>query len=93
MRRVLLPLLYPAIFVSAVLVFADVIDDFVIVRALSADVSTEPMSVKIYNSARSSPSNASPSRFSPSTIRRRDPPTKCASLTSHANASVVKRKR
>jgi spermidine/putrescine transport system permease protein len=57
-RRVLLPMLYPAIFVSAVLVFADVIDDFVIVRALSADVSTEPMSVKIYNSARSSPSPA-----------------------------------
>ncbi len=52
MRRVLLPMLSPAIFASAVLVFADVIDDFVIVRALSAEVSSEPMSVKIYNSAR-----------------------------------------
>jgi spermidine/putrescine transport system permease protein len=57
-RRILLPLLYPAIFASAVLVFADVIDDFVIVRALSSDASSEPMSVKIYNSARSSPTPA-----------------------------------
>jgi spermidine/putrescine transport system permease protein len=56
--RVLLPLLYPAIFASAVLVFADVIDDFVIVRYLSSDATTEPMSVKIYNSARSSPTPA-----------------------------------
>jgi spermidine/putrescine transport system permease protein len=58
LRRVLLPLLYPAIFASAVLVFADVIDDFVIVRYLSSDASTEPMAVKIYNSARSSPTPA-----------------------------------
>lgn len=57
-RRVLLPLLYPAIFASAVLVFADVIDDFVIVRYLSSDASTEPMAVKIFNSARSSPTPA-----------------------------------
>ena len=34
-RRVLLPMLTPAIFASTVLVFADVIDDFVIVRYLS----------------------------------------------------------
>ena len=34
-RRVLLRMLVPAIFASAVLVFADVIDDFVIVRYLS----------------------------------------------------------
>jgi spermidine/putrescine transport system permease protein len=58
LRRVLLPLLYPAIFASAVLVFADVIDDFVIVRYLSSDESTEPMAVKIFNSARSSPTPA-----------------------------------
>ena len=32
LRRVLLPMLFPAIFASAVLVFADVIDDFVIVQ-------------------------------------------------------------
>ena len=40
------------------LVFADVIDDFVLVRYLSADAASEPMSVKIYNSARSSPTPA-----------------------------------
>jgi spermidine/putrescine transport system permease protein len=52
-RRVLLPMLWPAIFASAVLVFADVVDDFVIVRALSSELSSETMSVKIYNGARS----------------------------------------
>jgi spermidine/putrescine transport system permease protein len=57
-RRVLLPLLMPAIFASAVLVFADVIDDFVIVRYLSGDASTEPASVKIYNTARAAPTPA-----------------------------------
>lgn len=55
LRRILLPMLMPAIFVSAVLVFADVIDDFVIVRYLSLDSSSEPMSVKIYTAARGSP--------------------------------------
>jgi spermidine/putrescine transport system permease protein len=57
-RRVLLPLLYPAIFTSAVLVFADVIDDFVIVRYLSSDASTEPMAVKIFSGARAAPTPA-----------------------------------
>jgi spermidine/putrescine transport system permease protein len=57
-RRVLLPLLAPAIFASTVLVFADVIDDFVIVRYLSGDSSSEPTSVKIYNTARAAPSPA-----------------------------------
>src|SRR4029079_19464700 len=56
--RVLLPMLTPAIFASAVLVFADVIDDFVIVRYLSGDSSTEPTSVKIYNTARAAPTPA-----------------------------------
>lgn len=55
LRRVLLPMLTPAIFVSAVLVFADVIDNFVIVRYLSLGASTEPMSVKVYTAARGSP--------------------------------------
>ena len=45
-------MLLPAIFASTVLVFADVIDDFVLVRYLSGDASTEPVSVKIYNTAR-----------------------------------------
>ena len=57
-RRVLLPMLLPAILTSAVLVFADVIDDFVLVRYLSGDASTEPVSVKIYNSARAAPTPA-----------------------------------
>jgi spermidine/putrescine transport system permease protein len=58
MRRVILPMLTPAIFASTVLVFADVIDDFVIVRYLSGDSSTEPVSVKIYNTARAAPTPA-----------------------------------
>jgi spermidine/putrescine transport system permease protein len=57
-RRVLLRMLVPAIFASAVLVFADVIDDFVIVRYLSGDSSTEPVSVKVYNTARAAPTPA-----------------------------------
>ncbi|WP_088316770.1 ABC transporter permease [Kineosporia sp. R_H_3] len=58
MRRVLLPMLMPAIFTSAVLVFADVLDDFVIVRYLSSDAFTETTSIKIYNTARGAPTPA-----------------------------------
>ena len=58
LRRVTLPMLFPAIFASTVLVFADVIDDFVLVRYLSGTSATEPVSVKIYNSARSAPTPA-----------------------------------
>jgi len=47
-RRVLLPMLFPAVFASAVLVFAGVIDDFVIVDLLSSNAQTQPMSVIIY---------------------------------------------
>ena len=54
-RRVLLPLLYPAIFASAALVFADTIDDFVTVRYLCASSSCEPISVKVYDAARAAP--------------------------------------
>lgn len=57
-RRVLLRMLLPAIFASAVLVFADVIDDFVLVRYLSGDSSTEPVSVKVYDTARAAPTPA-----------------------------------
>jgi spermidine/putrescine transport system permease protein len=49
MWRVLMPLLMPAIFASAVLVFASVIDDFVIVEQLSSTAGTQPMSVLIYS--------------------------------------------
>jgi len=57
-RRVLLPLLYPAIFASFAIVFADTIDDFVTVAYLSGPASSEPLSVKIYTAARGSPSPA-----------------------------------
>ncbi len=56
--RVLLKMLYPAIFASAVLVFADVIDDFIVVRYLSGDSSTETVSIKVYNTARAAPTPA-----------------------------------
>jgi len=58
LRRIIVPMLMPAIFASTVLVFADVIDDFVLVRYLSGDASTEPVSVKIYNTARAAPTPA-----------------------------------
>ena len=58
LRRVTLPMLFPAIFARAILVFADVIDDFVLVRYLSGNSSTEPVSVKIYNTARAAPTPA-----------------------------------
>ena len=49
MRRVMLPLLGPAIFASAVLVFSGVIDDFVIVDLLSSNSGNTPISVIIYS--------------------------------------------
>jgi spermidine/putrescine transport system permease protein len=58
LHRIILPMLMPAIFASTVLVFADVIDDFVLVRYLSGDAATEPVSVKIYNTARGAPTPA-----------------------------------
>ena len=48
-RRVLVPLLVPAIFASAVLVFSTVIDDFVVVDLLSSNASNTPISVIIYS--------------------------------------------
>ncbi len=57
-RRVLLPLLVPAILASVAVVFADTVDNFVIVRYLSGAAGSEPLSVKIYSAARSSPTPA-----------------------------------
>jgi spermidine/putrescine transport system permease protein len=54
-RRVLLPLLAPAILASVALVFADSVDDFVTVAALSGPASSETLAIKIYSAARSSP--------------------------------------
>jgi spermidine/putrescine transport system permease protein len=58
LRRVLLPMLGPAILASAALVFADSVDNFVTVRYLSGPASSEPLSVKIYTAARASPTPA-----------------------------------
>jgi spermidine/putrescine transport system permease protein len=49
MRRVMLPMLAPAIFASAVLVFSGVIDDFVLVDLLNSNAGNTPMSVYIYS--------------------------------------------
>ena len=45
------PLLGPAIFASAVLVFSGVIDDFVLVDLLSSNSGNTPMSVYIYSNS------------------------------------------
>lgn len=58
LRRVLLPMLGPAILASVALVFADSVDNFVTVRYLSGQAPTEPLSVKIYTAARASPTPA-----------------------------------
>jgi len=58
LRRVILPMLFPAILVSAILVFANVLDNFVLVRYLSADASTETTSMRIYQTARAAPTPA-----------------------------------
>lgn len=50
-RRVLIPMLMPAIFASTVLVFASVIDDFVLVEQLSSTANTQSMAVAIYSNA------------------------------------------
>ncbi len=52
LRRVLVPMLMPAIFASAVLVFASVIDDFVLVEQLSSTAATQTMAVVIYGNVR-----------------------------------------
>ena len=54
-RRILLPLLTPAIMASVALVFADTVDDFVTVNALSSTANTETLAQKIYSAARASP--------------------------------------
>jgi spermidine/putrescine transport system permease protein len=58
LRLALLPLLYPAVFASFMIVFAISIDDFVISAFLSSDLSTETVPVKIYSNARGAPTPA-----------------------------------
>jgi spermidine/putrescine transport system permease protein len=55
LRRVTLPLLGPAIFASAAIVFATTIDDFVIAQQLNLDASTQTIPIKIYGAARTGP--------------------------------------
>jgi spermidine/putrescine transport system permease protein len=54
-HRVLLPLLFPAIFASVAIVFAASIDNFVISQQLSRDASTQTIPILIYTSARRGP--------------------------------------
>jgi spermidine/putrescine transport system permease protein len=58
LRRVLLPLLSPAILASAAVVFALSIDDFVVTQYLSGDASTQTVSMLLYSSARGAPTPA-----------------------------------
>lgn len=54
-RRVLLPLLSPAILASVAIVFASSIDNFVISQRLCASASCQTIPIVIYSSARRSP--------------------------------------
>lgn len=55
LRRVLLPLLAPAIVASVAIVFATSIDNFVISQRLSIGASTQTVPILIYSSARTAP--------------------------------------
>ena len=52
LRYVLMPMLWPSIMASFVVVFATVIDDFVITSFLSAGVGSETVPLRIYSSIR-----------------------------------------
>jgi spermidine/putrescine transport system permease protein len=54
-RRVLMPLLSPAIFASVAIVFAASIDNFVISERLSKNASTQTIPILIYSAARRGP--------------------------------------
>jgi spermidine/putrescine transport system permease protein len=58
MVRVLLPLLYPAIFASLMIVFALSVDDLVISQFLSGGEETITVPIRIYSNARSGPTPA-----------------------------------
>lgn len=57
-RRVLLPLLAPAIIASAAVAFALSLDDFVVTQYLSSNASTTTVSMLLYSSARGAPTPA-----------------------------------
>jgi spermidine/putrescine transport system permease protein len=52
LRFVLLPMLWPSVMASLVVVFATVIDDFVITSFLSSGVNSETVPLRIYSSVR-----------------------------------------
>lgn len=58
LRRVLLPLLAPAIIASAAVVFALSLDDFVITQYLAAGADTNTVSMLLYATARGAPTPA-----------------------------------
>jgi spermidine/putrescine transport system permease protein len=57
-RRVLIPLLFPAIFASFMIVFAISIDDFVISQFLAANENSITIPVRLYASSRAAPTPA-----------------------------------
>ncbi len=57
-RRVLLPLLAPAIVASAAVVFAVSIDDFVVTQYLASDAGTNTVSMLLYAGGRAAPTPA-----------------------------------
>jgi spermidine/putrescine transport system permease protein len=58
LRLVVFPLLTPAIFASAMIVFASSMDDFVISSFLSPDASSVTVPIKLYSAVRNAPSPA-----------------------------------
>ena len=69
--RVTLPLLGPAIFASAAIVFAFALDDFVMVNQLSQDASNQTVSMYIY----APPEGAHPAANAVGTLML--PPRRC----------------
>lgn len=57
-RTVLIPLLLPSIFASAMIVFATSLDDFVVSQFLFGDASNVTVPIKLYNAVRSAPTPA-----------------------------------
>jgi len=57
-RTILIPMLMPSIFASAMLVFATSLDDFVVSQFLFGDASNATVPIKLYNAVRSSPTPA-----------------------------------
>jgi spermidine/putrescine transport system permease protein len=57
-RTVLIPLLMPSIFASAMIVFATSLDDFVVSQFLFGNASNVTVPIKLYNAVRSAPTPA-----------------------------------